>query len=129
MINPFVEIGGLELFGVVETTSGNRSGLDDGTLTHYGGQAVYRFLDDDLFAGVRYSTVDGDLDHSGFGEPASWSGGNSADRWQISAGWYMTENIQMKAEYVTQSYEGFPADNARSDAEFDGLVIEGVVSF
>lgn len=129
MINPFVEIGGLELFGVVETTSGNRSGLDDGTLTHYGGQAVYRFLDDDLFAGVRYSTVDGDLDHSGFGEPASWSGGNSADRWQISAGWYMTENIQMKAEYVTQSYESFPADNARNDAEFDGLVIEGVVSF
>ena len=28
-LNPHVEIGGLELFGVLETTSGNRAGAED----------------------------------------------------------------------------------------------------
>lgn len=129
VLNPFVKIGGLELSGVVETSSGSRADLDDGRLDQYAAAAVYRFASDDLFAGIRYGTVEGDLDHSGFGEPANWSGGNTVDRWQLSAGWFMTENILVKAEYVTQSYDGFPNDTARNDAEFDGLVLEGIVSF
>lgn len=130
MVNPFVQIGGLELFGTIESTTGNRVGATgDGTLNHYAGEAIYRFADKDLFAGVRYNTVDGDLDLSGFGQPPSWSSGNTVDRWQIGAGWFMTENILMKAEYVTQTYEGYPTGSPQEDAEFDGLVIEGVVSF
>lgn len=129
MINPFIQIGGLELLGTIEAVSGSRQGLDDGSLNQYAAEAIYRFADDDLFLGLRYNTVDGDLDHSGFGQPANWSSGNSVDRWQIGAGWFMTENILMKAEYVTQSYDGFPTGTPQNGAEFDGLVIEGVVSF
>lgn len=128
-LNPFVEIGGLELFGVIESTSGNRPGLDDGTLNQYAAEAVYRFADDDLFGGVRYGTVNGALDHSGRGEPANWSDENTINRWQLSAGWFMTENILVKGEYVTQSYEDFPDGLSRTGAEFDGLMIEGIVSF
>lgn len=129
MLNPFVQLGGLELFGTIETVSGSRVGQGDGSLEQYAAEAVYRFADDDLFVGARYNTMEGDLDHSGFGEPPSWSGGNTVDRWQFGAGWFMTNNVLVKAEYVTQTYEGFPAGTAREGAEFDGLIIEGVVSF
>ncbi|MFB6247337.1 MAG: hypothetical protein ABEL97_02065 [Salinibacter sp.] len=129
MINPFVKFGGLELFGVIETVSGSRANLDDGTLTQYAAEAVYRFADNDLFLGVRYNTMEGDLDHSSFGEPANWTGGNTVDRWAVSGGWFLTENVLMKGEYVTQSYDGFPASTARNGAEFDGFMLEGIVSF
>ena len=129
MLNPFVQIGGLELFGTIETITGEAAGFDDPQTNQYAAEAVYRFADEDLFAGIRYNTVESDLDHSGRGEPANWSSGNSVDRWQFSAGWYMTENILVKGEYVTQSYDGFPQGLSRTDAEFDGLMIEGVVSF
>jgi len=149
MINPFVKVGGLELFGTIETMSGSRGGnLDDGTLNQYAGEAVYRFLDGDLYTGVRYNTVTGDLnlgaDQTGFGPPgppADWND-ITVNRWQVSAGWYMTENILVKAEYMTQSYEDFPAtipvqtgsgvsdmNTPEYEAEYDGFMIEGVVSF
>jgi hypothetical protein len=41
----------------------------------------------------------------------------------------MTENILVKAEYVTQSYNDYPDGTPQNGAEFDGLMIEGVVSF
>lgn len=129
MLNPFVQIGGLELFGTIESVSGDGAGIDEGSLEQYAAEAIYRFADNDLFIGARYNTMSGELDHSGYGEPPNWTDGNSVDRWQVSAGWFMTENILMKAEYVTQTYDGFPAGGARDGAEFDGVVIEGVLSF
>lgn len=150
MINPFVKVGGLELFGTIETVTGNRGGnLDDGTLNQYAGEAVYRFLDGDLYVGGRYNTLSGDLELSvdetnPFAPPfppADWNE-VAVNRWQFSAGWFMTDNILVKAEYVTQSYEDYPetvkvqtssgvVDRAPAQlgAEFDGLMIEGVVSF
>jgi hypothetical protein len=142
MINPFVKVGGLELFGTIETMTGTRTGLDDGSMNQYAAEAVYRFLDGDLFAGVRYNTLTGDMDHSGRGFSAQWSEA-TVNRWQVSAGWFMTQNILVKAEYVTQSYEDFPdtvqtrddtgslvsTPFARNGAEFDGVMLEGVVSF
>jgi hypothetical protein len=130
MINPFVKVGGLELFGVIETVDGSRAGREtDGTLTQYAAEAVYRFADNDLFLGLRYNTMEGDLDHSGFGEPPNWTDGNTVDRWEISGGWFLTENVLVKGEYVTQTYDGFPASTARNGAEFDGFMLEGIVSF
>jgi hypothetical protein len=51
------------------------------------------------------------------------------NRWQVSAGWFMTENILVKGEYVTQSYNDYPSGTPENGAEFDGVMIEGVVSF
>jgi hypothetical protein len=142
MINPFVKVGGLELFGTIETLSGEAPGLSDASANQYAAEAIYRFLDGDLFAGVRYNTLTGDLNHNGRGASPQWSE-FTVNRWQIGAGWFMTQNILVKAEYVTQSYEDFPdtiqvvndsgsevsQPYARSGAEFDGVMIEGVVSF
>jgi hypothetical protein len=41
----------------------------------------------------------------------------------------MTENILVKGEYVTQSYNDYPTGAPEAGAEFDGIMIEGVVSF
>jgi hypothetical protein len=41
----------------------------------------------------------------------------------------MTENILVKGEYVTQSYEDYPTGVIERGAEFDGFMLEGVVSF
>ena len=126
MLNPFVKIGGLELFGTIETITGEAAGNDDARTNQYAAEAVYRFLDNDLFVGARYNTVTADQN---FGSDSpSWSE-VSVDRWQFGAGWYMTENILVKGEYVTQSYNDYPAGLDRTGAEFDGLMIEGVVSF
>jgi len=128
MVNPFIKIGGLELFGTVEGITGEGAGLDDGRTTQYSGEALYRFLDDDLYVGLRYNTMEGDLNLAGRGDPANWKT-IGVDRWQFGAGWYMTENILVKGEYVTQSYNDYPDGTPQNGAEFDGLMIEGVVSF
>jgi len=128
MINPFVEIGGLEFFGTIETITGESGTLNDLQANQYAVEGIYRFLNDDLFAGVRYNTMNGDVDVSGYQQPASWSD-VSVDRWQFSAGWYMTENILVKGEYMTQSYNDYPTGVVENGAEFDGFMLEGVVSF
>lgn len=128
MINPFVKIGGLELFGTIESITGEAAGLDDATANQYAGEAIYRFLNDDLFVGARYNTMSGDLNLAGYGQPASWNE-IGVDRWQVGAGWFMTNNILVKAEYVTQSYNDYPAGTPEAGAEFSGVMIEGVVSF
>lgn len=129
MVNPFVKIGGLELFGTIETVTGNRSGgLDDGSIEQYAGEAIYRFFGGDLFTGVRYNTMTGDLNLAGRGQPPSWDE-VTVDRWQVSAGWFMTENILVKGEYVTQTYDDYPTGAPQDGAEFDGFMLEGVVSF
>lgn len=132
MINPFVRIQGLELFGTIETVSGDgpaADGLFEGDNSQFAIEALYRFLDDDLYIGARYNTWSGDLDLSAYNEPPNWVGDLGADRWQIGAGWFMTENVLMKAEYVTQSYDGYSEGTPQAGAEFSGVVIEGVVSF
>lgn len=130
MLNPFLKAGGLELFGTLETVGGSRvGGQGDGSLTQYAGEALYRFADEDMFVGLRYNTVEGDLDHSGRGEPANWTDGNTVDRWQVGAGWFMAENVLLKGEYVSQTYDGFPDETARAGAEFSGLIFEAVITF
>jgi len=78
--------------------------------------------------GARYNTMSGDVDLAGFQQPPNWND-VTVDRWQLSAGWFMTENILVKGEYVTQSYEDYPAGTPGAGAEFDGFMLEGVVSF
>ena len=126
MLNPFVKVGGLELFGTIETITGEAPGNDDASTNQYAAEAVYRFLDDDLYLGARYNTVTSDRDLGG--DTPDWNE-VSIDRWQLGAGWFMTENILVKAEYVTQSYNDYPTGAAEAGAEFDGVMIEGVVSF
>ncbi|HET8864141.1 MAG TPA: hypothetical protein VFM80_00500 [Gracilimonas sp.] len=120
MINPFVKFQGLEFYGVFENASGkNQVETDTRTYTQLGAELLYRFgAGEDFYIGTRYNTVSGEE-----------AGGNEIDvtRFNLGGGWFMTENVMTKLEYVNQIYDGFTGDLA--GAEFSGIMLEAVVSF
>ena len=122
MINPFVKYGGLEVFGTVEITSGRALiETDRRNAEQYAGEVIYRFGNtENFYLGGRYNTVSAEL--------ASGDDIN-IDRFQLGAGWFMTKNILMKAEYVVQKYKDYPAGDLLEDGKFDGLTLEAAISF
>ena len=121
-INPFVELGDLELFGVVELAEGRTiAETENRSVTQYAADAVYRFLDDQLYVGGRYNTVTGEL--------FALDNEQTVDRFVVGGGWFLTPNVLLKGEYVSQQYDGFAASSILNGGEFDGLMMQGVVSF
>jgi hypothetical protein len=122
-LNPFVKCHGLEVFGVVERSEGKAAAeISQRVWKQYAADVVYRFMPDEkLFVGLRYNKAHGVL--SGIDNDLG------AKRWQIGAGWFLTPNILAKAEYVTQKYFGYPANNIKNGGKFHGTVLEGVVAF
>lgn len=122
VVNPFVKLNGLELFGNVEQASGRAANeTANRTWDQYAAEALYRFLPGEkVYVAARYNTVRGEL-----------QGGADAsiDRVQIGAGWFITPNILLKGEYVDQTYNDFPAGDLREGGNFDGVMIEGTVAF
>jgi len=120
MFNPFVKFQGLEFYGVFENTSGAiDNGEDTRSYTQLGAEFLYRFgMDESFYVGTRFNSVSGE-------EP----NGDEIDisRINIGGGWFMTENVMTKLEYVKQSYDGFSGDYA--GAEFSGIMLEAVISF
>ena len=122
MFNPFLKYGGLEFFGIFETSSGrDRNETDDRNYTQLSGELIYRFgTDEDLYVGTRYNTVSGELK----------SGDDiNVNRFQLGAGWFMTKNILVKAEYVNQDYEDYPSSDIHYDGNFKGFTLEAAISF
>jgi len=122
MINPFVKYRGLEFFGTIEHAEGKSSSeTDERTAKQYAGELIYRFgPQENIYVGGRYNYVDAE-DPSG--EDIS------IDRMQLAAGWFMTKNILLKAEYVVQNYDDFGATSILNEGKFDGFMIEAVISF
>ena len=121
-INPFVKYKGLEFFGIYER-AGNGDDEGDGAFTQLAGELAYRFgSTEQLYVGGRYNRVSGEMT-----ETASTS---EIDRLNFVAGWYLTRNVMAKFEYVTQEYSGDGwAGSKFEGGEFDGFVIEAVISF
>lgn len=122
MINPFVKVGGLELFGVLERSQGSAAGeLSDRTWHQYDLDAVYRFLGDRLYVGYRYNTAKGQL--PGIANDVS------VDRNALGAGWFITPTLLLKGEYVNQKYNDFPTTDIRSGGDFSGFIMSADVAF
>jgi hypothetical protein len=121
-LNPFVQIGDLELFGVLERAEGRASTeAAKREVTQYAADAVYRFLDDRLYVAGRYNTVKGD--------PNVNDRGITVDRKVVSAGWFITPNMLTKVEYVTQNYDGFAPTSILNGASFNGFVVQAAIAF
>lgn len=121
-INPFVELGNIELFGVVEFANGRmKHETENRAVTQYALDGVYRFLDDRLYVGGRYNTVTGEF--------YTLESEQTIDRMAASAGWFITPNVMLKGEYVTQSFNGFAETSILHGGEFSGVVVQGAVSF
>jgi len=120
--NPFVKYRGLEVFGVLERAEGKA--LTESATRTFNQRAldvVYRFAGDALQVGVRHNVVEGRL--------AGLTSDIEANRWQVGGGWFVTPSILLKAEYVNQTFDGYPATNIRRGGKFSGMMLEGVVAF
>jgi hypothetical protein len=122
VVNPFVKVGGVELFGNFETASGKGAAeINNRTIRQYVGEALYRFANDQLYVGGRYNTVKGEL--------AGIANDISVNRWQYGGGWFVTPLLLTKIEYVNQKYLDFPATDIRNGGQFKGFMVEGVLAF
>ena len=122
VINPFVKVGGVELFGNIETMTGAAAGEPTRrTLRQLVGEGLYRFAGDKLYLGGRYNTVNGQL--------AGITNDITVKRSQVGGGWFVTPNVLTKLEFVRQNYEAFPTSDIRNGGKFQGFMVEGVVAF
>lgn len=133
-LNAFVKAKGLELFGTYETADG-RSKFEtaERNAKQYAIDAVYRFgKAENLFVGVRYNAVSARLANvaaAGTNPAIVYNDDIKVDRIAYGAGWFLTQNILLKAEYVKQQYKSFPTADYRNGGEFNGYVIQAVVGF
>ncbi len=123
MLNGFAKIAGLELFGTFEHSQGRTSTeTANRQFNQYAIDGVYRFgHNENLFVGVRYNGVTAEL--KGISSPIT------INRFASSAGWFLTKNVMVKAEYVTQSYLDFPVADYRNGGKFNGYVVAATVGF
>lgn len=136
MVNPFVKVGGLEVFGTFETTIGGNArtvnAIKDanngdivseelGRWNQVAIEGIYRFFPkENLFVGYRYNTVS---------DARAETDAQSINRHQIGAGWFITRNVLLKTEYVSQTYNNFASDDYRNGGKFNGVMVEAVVGF
>ena len=145
MVNPFVKFAGLEVFGTWEYAYGN-SQLENGEAgatyaaeatnrqSHQtAGEALYRFgKNEKFYIGARYIKVTATLAE---GYTAAVRGSRydvSIDRTSFGGGWFVTRNVLLKGEYVTQKYDGYKNTGANArfyQGEFSGVVFQGVIAF
>ncbi|MTI38390.1 hypothetical protein, partial [Fulvivirga lutimaris] len=113
-INPFVQLGGVEFFGIYEVASGSADG-NDGAYTQLAGELLYRFgSTDQLYVGGRFNTVKG--------ARVDGAPDQEISRINLGGGWFITKNVMMKLEYVNQKYDG----DGWIGSKYEGAYFEGV---
>jgi hypothetical protein len=133
-INAFWKMSGFEFFGTYETAKGrNANDKDPADVTgktalersfnQIAADVLYRFgAKENVYVGARYNMVKGNFITSSITE-------QNVSRIAIAAGWFLTDNIMVKGEYVTQTYKDFPLKNLYAGGKFDGVVFEAAVGF
>lgn len=150
VLNPFVKAGGFEFFGTYEVAQGNSSvengeiqstnqanpvlnKLDNRKVNQLAVQGLYRFANDKLYLGVKYNKVSGTMVFGSSTTQPNVSQGTrqdiSIDRTSIAGGWFVTRNVLLKLERVSQKYNDYPTNNILSNGKFSGWLVEGVIGF
>lgn len=121
MLNGFVKVAGLEVFGTFEHSQGrSNTEISNRQFNQYAVEGVYRFgHHENLFVGLRYNGVTAEL--KGISAPIT------INRVAAAAGWFLTKNILLKGEYVTQNYKDFPGADYRNGGKFDGYVVAATI--
>ncbi len=108
----FVQFQGLEVFGFYEMMNGVRNGSDQ-NFSQLGAQLRYNIKS--FYVAGRYNMVDD-------------NNGSTVSRINFGGGWFMTPNVLVKLDYVTQSYTG-PAHAHLEGGKFSGIVLEAAIGF
>lgn len=121
-INPFVKFKGLEFFGIMEVANNGNDEIG-GSFTQLGLEGLYRFgANEQWYLGGRYNSVGG--------EKTDNATTQDVNRLNLGGGWFMTNNVLMKLEYVNQEYSGDGFNSSRfQDGKFSGIVLEAVIGF
>ena len=123
MINPFLKYKGLEFFGTYENAQGRTiTETSMRKAVQYAADLIYRFpYMENFWVGVRYNTVTSAV--------AGFTQNITINREVASAGWFLTNNIMLKVEYVHQEYKNYPGDNILNGGKFYGTVFEAAIAF
>lgn len=125
MLNGFLKAGGFEFFGTYETAKGNAGTTADAkkrSMNQTAVEGVYRIgAKENVFIGVRYNTVSSEL--------PGYTTDIKINRTAFAAGWFLTRNVLLKAEYVDQKYKNFLSSDIRYGGKFNGYTVEAVVGF
>src|SRR5690606_21159480 len=107
VINPFVKFGNAEFFGMYESAKGKaQTETVDREVKQYMAEGLYRMLDDRLYVGARWNSVEGELLTAGPDVTVT--------RTNIGGGWFVTPTLMMKVEYVDQRFNDFPPTDIRN---------------
>lgn len=127
-VNPFVKFKGLEFFGVYEMANNkavdaaNNNAKIGGGYTQMGAELIYRFANDNVYIGGRYNSVSG--------KATDVALETAINRINFGGGWFISENVLAKVEYMKQSYSGDGyANTVFQGGYFNGLVIEATIGF
>jgi len=124
MGNLFLKYKGLEFFGTAEDAKGRAiTEVKERKATQYAADLIYLFPQgkENFWVGFRYNTVTALLQN--------YTSDITINREAGSLGWFITKNIMAKAEYVNQSYQGYPAANILNGGNFHGAVLEASIGF
>jgi hypothetical protein len=129
--NPFVKAGGFEFFGIYEIITNADDNPDnegggsnvDGGFNQMAAEALYRFgAKERIYVGGRYNKISG--------EQYDGSETSEISRVNLGGGFFMTDNVLVKVEYVKQKYEGDGWIGRKEEgAKFRGINLEAVISF
>ena len=126
MINPYIQAGGLHLFGVIESSNEMKTSHK---VQQYAVTAQY-FISKAVYLAGRYNVVHGYLTAEGNGRPGPAANSNSTvNRVQVGGGWFLTPHVLAKVEYVSQKYKHFVQSSVYNGGEFNGLMIEAAIGF
>ena len=156
MINPFVKLEGLELFGTYEISKGQNavengeiqytassgdettfSKLQDRQFTQLCADVLYRFgTHEKFYVGAKYNTLTGTQVFGQSTTTTAVGGINqgkhadiTVDRIAFAAGWFVTRNVLVKGEYVSQRYKDYPNGDLLQNGQFTGFVLQGSIAF
>lgn len=127
-INPFVKFRGLEFFGIFEHAMGNNEVTQpqagtEGAFTQLAGELIYRFgINENFYIGGRYNVVTG-------AQLENATQDLEITRLNLGGGWFLSNNILTKVEYVKQDYNGDAWTGRFAGAGFNGVMVEAVISF
>jgi len=133
-LNGFIKARGFELFGTFESIKGrSKFEIAERNATQFALDGVYRFgKEENLFVGARYNTVSirlANVAAAGTNPAITFTDDVNIDRVALGAGWFLTKNVLLKAEYVKQQYKDFPTADFRNAGEFNGYVLQAIVGF
>ena len=123
MGNVLLKYKGFEVFGTVENAQGRAiAETTNRWASQYAGDLIYRFPQgrENFWVGYRYNTMSARL--AGVADV-------TVNRNVGSFGWFLTKNVMMKLEYVSQEYQNYPSNNILNGAKFSGFLAEASIGF